>query len=213
VRFRAVFQDRPAQVTFPGDGLAPVIWDAKSRQDVSPEQVEGHQFDMQLSILLSSRIRFVAKVALSAGFYALGDYFREHVAHGEARRIMYSTTYEDFKAVVSNVRTRVHDPFLPISEDSRVLHSAISSSCTHLRGSVVIIRCGSTNLGVSVGVLGNYVGTLDIPTTSAFPERPEYDLGHCLVVVDRQLERLSFRDYLASYQAGIIDAMNRSARR
>lgn len=195
---RATFRDRPAQVTFPGGGRAPVIWDAKSRQDVSPEQVEGQQFNVQWSIPRFSRIRFTAKVALSAGFYALGDYFREHVAHGEARRIMYSASYEDFKAIASHVRTRVHDPFIPISEECRNLYSVISFLCARLHGSVVLILPGPTNLGISVGVLGNYVGTLNMPAgTSAFPDRPDYELGHCLVVVDRQLERLSFRDYLA----------------
>jgi hypothetical protein len=201
---RATFQDRPVQVTFPGGGRAPVIWAAKSRLDVSPEQVEGQQFSVKWSMPQFGRIRFAAKVALSAGFYALGNYFREHVAHGEARRIMYSASYEDFKTIASHVRTRVADPFTPISEECHDLHSVISFSCTRIRGSVVLILPGPTNLVISVGVLGNYVGTLNMPAdTSAFPGRPDYDLGHCLVVVDRQLERLSFRDYLAKLHSSM----------
>ncbi len=213
VRFRAVFQGRPAQVTFPGGGLVPVIWDAKSRQDVSREHVEGQQFTVQLSFLQFSRIRFAAKVGLSAGFYALGDYFREHVAHCDARRIMYADNYEDREAIKAHIQTRVHDPFLPISEgpiseDSRALHSVIVSSCNHLRGSVVLILRGPSNLSVSVGVLGNYVGTLNMPAdTSAFPDRPDWDDGHCLVVCGRQLERLSFRDYLTNYLAELESLM------
>jgi hypothetical protein len=63
------------------------------------------------------------------------------------------------------------------------------------RGTLPVVR-------VTSGVLGNYVGTLNMPAdTSAFPYRPDWDVGHCLVVCGRQLQRLSFRDYLTNYLA------------
>jgi hypothetical protein len=199
---RAMFQNQPVQVAFPGGGQAPRIRDAKSRRYLSSDEIDGKQVEIRMRFNQFSRIRFAAKVALSAGFYALGDYFREDVAHGDARRRMYATNNEEFKAITSDNPTLVHDAFMPVKEGDRVPHSVISSSCNCLRGSVVLIVPGPANVVISVGVLGNYVGSINMPAdTTKFSWTVDYDIGHCLVVVDRQLEIVSFRDYLASYAA------------
>ncbi len=58
---------------------------------------------------------------------------------------------------------------------------------------------GPENVGVCVGILGQYVGMINLPAdTSRFPDDLSYDLGHCLVVKNRKLVRVSFRQFLAA---------------
>ena len=56
---------------------------------------------------------------------------------------------------------------------------------------------GPENIGVVVGVLGHYLGMINLPAdTSHFPSDLNCDLGRCLVVSDRKLFRCSWRELL-----------------
>jgi hypothetical protein len=207
---RATFLNRPAQIEFPGGGQAPIIWDARSREYFSPEQVYGQQVAFQMKFSGFSRLRFAAKVALSAGFYTLGDYFREKVAHADTRRMMYAINTKELKAIKSPDPTLYYDTFTPVREEDRGLHSVISSLCTALRGSIVMINPGPANIGVSVGVLGNFIGSINMPAdTTNFPTTPDFDLGHCLVICNGVLGRFSFRELLLNYAVELQSAVQR----
>jgi len=201
---KARFRNRPAQVTFPGEGNAPIIWDAMSKTELPEKEVVGKNVSANLSIQRFARIRFVAKVALSAGYFALGDFYRKHVRHEEVRQIMNAETIDDFKKIASIIKTRIHDQFMPISEDCSELHAVLSFACNRLRGSAAIILPGPSNLGVTVGVLGSYVGTINIPAdTSEYPDSNDFDLGHCLLVVDKTLQSMSFRECMANLRTSM----------
>ena len=74
---------RPAQVHFhSNEGLK--VWD--SRDGEFKERVP--RFEISGSIDIDLPVRFAAKVALAAGYYAYGDLFRENVDHQQFRDVM-----------------------------------------------------------------------------------------------------------------------------
>jgi hypothetical protein len=71
----ATFEGRPAQVQFLGGNNLPLVWDARSATYLDPEKI-GKSLTIQWKMDRSLIMRFAAKVALSAGYFSLGDYWR-----------------------------------------------------------------------------------------------------------------------------------------
>src|SRR5690606_33961517 len=63
------------------DGLR--IWDAKARRELSQAEASGITLQCETKIDVDLRLKFVAKVALSAGYFAYADVFKDHVQHQE----------------------------------------------------------------------------------------------------------------------------------
>ena len=88
---------------------------------MSPEKVAGETLHVQMRFNFLIRLRFVAKVVLSAGYYIFGDYFKNYVSHADTRRMMYASNVEEFKAIKSDNPTLYYDTFTPVKDEDRVL--------------------------------------------------------------------------------------------
>lgn len=68
---------RPAQIRFNGkDPLK--VWDARERRVLDEQETVGQNLRFQLHLNMIVRVRFVAKVLLSAGYFVYGESFRHH---------------------------------------------------------------------------------------------------------------------------------------
>jgi hypothetical protein len=66
--------------------------------------------------------------------------------------------------------------------------------CQLIKGSCVIAIPDPENVGFIVGILGKWVGTLNIPAvTESFPVDGEFDLGHVVALHDGEMTRMSYR--------------------
>ncbi|TWC63178.1 hypothetical protein FB597_11124 [Herbaspirillum sp. SJZ099] len=187
-------QKSPVQVEFfSEDGLK--VYDPIKRRNLTEEEVSGKTFTSSFTLHRFSRLRFAAKVALATGYFVFGEWFRQNVAHDELRTLMNldsSPSPEDFEGF----RIQVYDEFTQPSEADQQQFVMDEAFCRIVKGSCVYFVPGPVNLGVTVGVLGEYLATLNIPAkTDEFPFSDENDLGHTVLLENGQMERISYRQF------------------
>ena len=186
--------DRPAQVHFHRKhGIR--LWDVRDRKEKSG--IGSFRINTTLNIDLP--VRFVAKVGLAAGYYAYPDLFRDHVDHHQLRRVMMidpaklESTDRAVEANANRVIARV-DNYLyapPSEKDWKRL--VLWQFCSRVEGSVVVLLPGPDCLHVTVGVLGQFIGTVSVPAnTRCFPNEGDYHWGHVMLVTNKRLERKSW---------------------
>lgn len=185
-------EKRPIQVTLRGE-QDPLVWDAISNRYLAEHEVTGKTISSQFKIGKHDRMRFLAKVALSSGYFIYGDIFRDYVRHSELRLLMNfdtSMSPDDFKGF----GLRGYDEFSPIADIDSRQKEMDSFFCQLIKGSCIIVIPGLENVSFIVGILGNWVGTLSIPAvTDSFPMDGEFDLGHVVALQDGQMSRISYR--------------------
>ena len=195
--------NRPAQVSFHSKrGLH--VWDAKGRKEVT-KRVASVRINTLLNIDLP--IRFTAKVALAAGYYAYGDLFRQHVDHRQLRDVMNtdpakrnvheSSAECGLEHLALQVDSYLHEP--PSDADDLVI-PALRAFCSTVGGSVVVLMPGPDCFGIGVGILGQYLATIIVPAkTDSFPNDGDYAWGHVVASIDRRLRRCSWAHALGQW--------------
>ena len=202
--------DRPAQVHFHRKhGVK--VWDVRDR--IFKKGAGTVKINTSLNIDLP--VRFTAKVALAAGYFAYGDLFREHVDHRQLRDVMnidlakLDLSREPSELGLNHLTLTV-DSYLhedPSDPDSPLLW--IRKFCSSVRGSVIVLTPGSNCFGIGVGILGQYLAMVTVPAnTESFPNSEDYAWGHVFAVVDNELKRCSWVDGLNQW----VDAAKRNNR-
>lgn len=187
---------KPIQVTFDRqskEGLK--IWCPINREYTKGGRTVSSSVTMNIDIDL----KFVAKVALSAGFFAYGDLFRNHVKHEELRLIMNKDPKE-MGDDIYKIETLVDNRF---SGDKNEKLQIFRALCKAVGGSSIVgLVPTSKTLSVFVGVLGYYMGMVNVPAnTDSFPNEEEFDLGHIICPQNGMLIRTSFRNALQEFMA------------
>jgi hypothetical protein len=155
----------------------------------------GVKFKTNFSIDVDVRLRFLAKCFLSAGYLVYGDLFRRAVEHGEPRLAMNKPPREFSKAEGASFRTRILGWYHGDLQDPKQAEMfALQNALSSLEGSFLVFTPGPANLGIFGGVLGEYLGMLNVPAdTTDFPRTGHHDLGHVIVVANGKVHRGSFR--------------------
>lgn len=185
--------NRPVQVEFSEtDGL--LVYDPVQRRVLSRYETSGQNFKSQFRISRFGRIKFAAKVALSGGYFAFGEWFRTNVNHEELRALMeFNPTSK--KNDFSGFGLKVYDEFTSANEKDSEQYALDKLFCEIVQGSCVYFIPGPKNLGIIVGILGQYVATLNIPAnTIDFPFTELNDLGHAIVIESGEAKRISYRE-------------------
>ena len=186
---RATLEDgTPIQAIFSKTGLR--LYDLKQKRYLTKGEGTRTIKVSGLKLDLDADIRFVAKVALAAGYYAYDDFFKNGVQHSQARMIVTAKHLTDVNPSV-RLYTRFQDPKeLPDPSDYQLFKAAIElSGC-----SCVLMLPGKDCFGVVVGVLGEFMGMINIPAnTTGFPNEGAYSLGHCIFLQEGKVKRMSFR--------------------
>ena len=186
----------PVQVTLDRGDVR--IWSPRRKQYIAV----GSDVQIQSTWIMNvdTSLRFAAKVALSAGYFVYGDLFRRAVAHEEVRFIMEldlsgvtpgEKAELERRAATMGVRAEdwLRRDDNPDLEVYRLLSQAYEDS------SVVGLIPTRSSVIVFVGVLGIYVGLVNVPAdTSEFPLDGTHDLGHVMALRDGKIERQSLRD-------------------
>lgn len=157
------------------------IWSPLERSDVTGR---GQKINLSLSMDLDLELRFVAKVALSAGYFFYGDRFRHQVKHRDFRMIMNHRADEMGEALKS-IEARYDQRFRePETDNDRILRAVVTGFGAR---SVVALIPDSCSLAVVVGILGSYLGMLSVPAdTRGFPNTDDFRWGH-FIVLDKPL--------------------------
>lgn len=182
---------QPIQVTFDRQSVEGLkIWCPINREYTKGGRTVSSSITMDIDIDL----KFVAKVALSVGFFAYGDLFRNHVKHEELRLIMNKRPKEMGNKIFK-IETRVDKRFSNNKNEQLQIFRAL---CKAVSGnSIVGLVPTSKTIGVFVGILGYYMGMVNVPAnTDNFPNEGEYDWGHVISPQNGMLIRTSFRNAL-----------------
>lgn len=153
------------------------LWDPKQKRDVTGQ---GQKVNIGFKVDLDVAHRFVAKVALSAGYLVYGDQFRKHVKHEDFRKIMNQRPTE-MGDVLKTIEAQYDDRFLePESINQKILRMMMTGFGPH---SAIALIPNSRSLSVVVSVLGDYIGMLSVPAdTKTFPNTGEYRQGQFFVL-------------------------------
>ncbi|ULR90299.1 HNH endonuclease [Comamonas sp. B21-038] len=189
-------EKRPVQIEFQGEnGLR--VFDPIENRILGPEETAGQPFISSFHLQRFSRIRFASKVALAAGYLLFGDWFRHNVNHAEVRALMHyngNPEEQDFSAF----KLKVVEEFL-LPEEKDLQQVAVEEFlCGMVGGSCIYFVPGPVNIGVTVGVLGQFVATLNIEANTdnfpfVHPVADQNDLGHAVVIENRLVQRMSYR--------------------
>jgi hypothetical protein len=153
------------------------LWDPKQKRDVTGQ---GQKVTFNFKIDLDATHRFVAKVALSAGYLTYGEHFRKHVKHEDFRKIMNQRPTE-MGDLLKTIEAQCDDRFLePESINQKILRMMVTGFAPH---SVIALIPNSRSLSVVVGVLGDYIGMLSVRAdTKTFPNDGEFRQGQFFVL-------------------------------
>jgi hypothetical protein len=178
----------PVQAVFSAEGLK--IFNLKEKRFLDRSEQSGSLLNIEgVPVRLDVDIRFVAKVALAAGYFAYGELFRANVRHSEARLILNAAKLEDVRPDV-RIFTRFPSDEELLSDHLQILKLAterVDCSC-------VLLMPGPGCFGVAVGVLGTFMGMINIPAdTTGFPNSDSYQMGHAIYLQGGQVKRMSLR--------------------
>ncbi len=153
------------------------IWSSRQKRDVTGQ---GQKINLSLQMELDVELRFVAKVALSAGYFFYGNAFRNHVKHQDFRMIMNHRPNEMGEAA-KTIEARYDHRFRePETDDDRIRRAMVT--CFGAR-SVLALMPNSSSLSVEVGILGSYLGMLSVPAdTRSLPNSDDYRWGHFIAL-------------------------------
>ena len=182
---------RPIQVVM---GKQLQIFDAIDRREVP---ISGQQINLKIKMNIDLPTRFIAKVFLAAGFLVYGDLFRNSVAHHEAR-LMLQDPQELPKDKIMSVGTRVFTPFQgELEQEQQLEYNTQRLVCEKVKGCCVVFCLSPSSLCMYCGVLGTYLGMLNVPAdTSNFPRFDEHDMGHAIIISNSNVLRWSHRRLL-----------------
>jgi hypothetical protein len=140
----------------------------------------GKKVNLQFTLDMDIALRFVAKVALSAGYLVYGDIFRNNEKHDEFRTIMNHRPNEVGDTIYA-MEARVDHRFRePETDNDKILRAMCAIVAPH---SIVALMPTSKTLAVAVGVLGDYVGMISVPAkTNDFPNKGEFRWGQFFIL-------------------------------
>jgi len=153
------------------------IWSPIEKRDLTGL---GKKVSLAFTLDMDIALRFVAKVALSAGYLIYGDLFRDKVKHDEFRTIMNHRPTEVGDAIYT-MEARIDHRFREAETDNDKILRAM---CTMVGPrSIVAVMPTSKTLAVAVGVLGDYMGMISVPAdTRDFPNKDEFRWGQFYIL-------------------------------
>ena len=183
------------QITFAKEGIQ--IFDARKRKYLSQEELPSSTFTLEgVTFDTEADIKFVAKTSLAAGMYVYGEEFRTFALHDGPRKIMHSDCLRDIEADV-----RLTSRFEERTDDFFVTVKAISERDN---ASCVLLMPGDDCLGVAVGILGTFMGIINIPAPGhSFSNEGDHTWGRAIFVRDGQLVEQSFHEACKELQASL----------
>ena len=177
------------------------VWSPRHGEHVTDERAAN--LELKLIVNIDTAMKFVAKVALSAGYFVYGELFRNHVKHSDFRAIM---NFEPSNpSGHEGVEARIDDRFSEsTNEDVRIFRALCKASEPY---SIVGFAHSNDRFGVFVGILGDYAGMIHVPAVmEGFPKNGEHEMGHVIQLQRPGLTRGSMKQTLESFVNWIEEA-------
>lgn len=170
------------------------VWSPRHKEYVTDERAAN--LGLQFTVTVDTAMKFVAKVALSAGYFVYGELFRNNVKHSDFRTIMNFDPSNPSEP--EGVEARIDDRFSEsTNEDVQIFRALCKASEPY---SIVGFAHANDRFGVFVGLLGDYIGMLHVPAVMKdFPKMGEHEMGHVIQLHRPGLTRGSMKLSLESF--------------
>lgn len=182
---RAVIENNHDSIRFEIDRINGIqLWNNRNKEKVEFNSTISFTFTSNLTKIKETSLKFVAKTALSAGYYIYNDIFRTEVKHEDLRLIMnFSGNYNDPQ--IRNLQTSVDYQYSndksPYLQAFKLVTSIVSNS------SCVGLVPFNKSLVVFVGILGQYIGMVNVPCNSSkFPNDGINEWGTFICIQDKK---------------------------
>ncbi|WP_259418031.1 HNH endonuclease [Bacillus toyonensis] len=195
---KANIEGSPVSVQFKKEGME--VFDPIKKKIVK----EASKVNLETKIELDTRIKFVCKVILAAGYFVYGDTFVKYADHDSLRKAAFSKDL--FNEDAHDLR--VYDNLIPIEDKDKGSNQLIKVLAENLGGSCVIFELSNVNIIGHVSIGGKYIGSVNFKAKSdMFPNDKEFRLGKVLCCKDNKLYGDSFWDtiYKMNKALGIVD--------
>ncbi len=184
--------ETPAQVKFLKDKIE--VFNPIEKRILTEEEVKGINIKSTFQFDRFLRICFTAKVVLAAGYFVYGETFRKYADHDSLRKLM-NLNITETKESLRNIPLRVVDKFHSIPENDKGMVGIYELICQAIGGSCVIFMLSTDNIIGSVGIGGEFIGSVNFKADAAkFPNEDDYRLGHIVGVQEGKLNREAFYD-------------------
>lgn len=181
----------PLISTFTSEEL--VFYDPKENIYIqSPGKVQ-----MRTSINLDLRKKFVAKVALSVGFFLFGKEFEDYTDCEDLRMLIKNERIEEVvrKYPEKFNGIRFYDSLMKIKDSDKPMVDTYKMFCEHNGKSNVLWTYSPKSIIVHVAILGKFVGLINFKAdVKKIPEIENGWLGHLMICEGNMLIRKSWRD-------------------
>ena len=158
------------------------------------KDVTGEYIKLSTRIDLEVWLKYVAKVALSAGYFAYGEQFRDKVNTDNLRHIMNKSNQELIRDH-SNMKVDAHGFCMEVNSPKTEIYKGICKSLT--KGSCVGIVPSDSSMSIFTGILGCYIGTISVEAdTRCFKNEGPYYWGHFMWPLNGKLVRTSYKRLL-----------------
>ena len=177
------------------------VWSPRHKEYVADERAAN--LELKFVVNIDTAMKFVAKVALSAGYFAYGELFRNNVKHSDFRAIMNFQSSNP--SGHEGVEARIDDRFSEsTSEDVQIFRALCKASEPY---SIVGFAHSKDRFGVFVGILGDYIGTIHVPAKmEGFPKDGEHQMGHVIQLRRPGFTQGSMKQALESFLKWIEEA-------
>lgn len=182
--------DRPVQLIFTPNSKW--VYDLINKRIIDENELTGAQYTISIPFDNHIRSLFIAKVALSVGYYVYGDTFRESADHESVRKYMEFAIHRQ-ENEINNLNLRFLD-HLTIPEDDRnkTIMKYFELLFKSMKGSAVKIALCSEHFLVSVAIEGTYIGTINFKADpTKFPNEGKFAGGKVLGVQNGQFRTSS----------------------
>lgn len=189
---KIVKTNKPVQVAFEKDDIN--IYSPIDKRFLTTEEKAGETFKSSFHVKPDTTMNFIAKVALSAGYFVYGDLFKEKVAHNDIRKLMnfdrQTADRNEFKKIQIKGCFWPH----PIEEKDKEDFALYDYFAKILNCSFVLCIPGPKNIGFVIALLGKTIGILNVSAdTDNFPTTGAHDLGHAVILQNKKVIRRSYR--------------------
>jgi hypothetical protein len=174
------------------------VWSPRDSEYITDQRAA--KLELKFAVNIDTTMKFVAKVALSAGYFVYRELFRNNVKHSDFRAIM------NFQSSHPNghegVEPRIDDRFNESpNEEVQIFRALCKASEPY---SIVGFAHSNNRFGIFVGVLGDYIGTIHVPAVmEGFPTHGEHQMGHLIQLQRPGFTRVSMKRALESFLKAI----------
>jgi len=192
---KSTFKGKPVQVILDTEELK--VFDPISRSTLPEAKVVGEQITTQLTFDRHASTRFTAKAGLGGAYIAYGDSLRSSLDCDELRKVIaldIGAARQNPDSLPRNIR--IVERFSVDVNGGNPDATMYRLFCTFTPRSTLVLAPYANGLCISVGVLGQFMGSLFCPAdTKTLATDSDFSEGEVILLGPGEKQRIPLKTY------------------